>query len=185
MLPYADGYAIARINDVAWLGNDGKVTVVLNEELAQSRAGVARTPPERSFATGPFAVYASDDGKDWSRIDNPVCLGCTMAYGNGRYVAAETESTFVCSTGSTWEAHAFTKSGAGPEGERITRIDFTGQHFAILVNGAGIRLSRDGYTWSGPVDARMDQVGPAACDGRCVVVAGRILLPAAVLSDQP
>jgi hypothetical protein len=181
LLPYPDGYAIARIDDVIWLGNDGKVEVMLNRELAQFRAGVARTPPERSLVTGPFGAFGSSDGKHWNPLESAACLGCniaSVAYGNGRYVATDSESLFVSSTGSTWEQHTFVPAQAEPE--RIAHVDFTGRHFVALLNTGNIRLSLDGSSWSERLKIAVGQAEPAPCDGRCVVAAGRILLPPVV-----
>lgn len=194
MLPYPDGYAIARIDDVVWLGNDGKVEVVLKQELAQFRAGVARMPPARSLATGPFGAIESSDGKHWNPLVDAACVACDvvgMAFGNGRYLAANSESFFVSSTGTDWEEHAFEPARVSdqlttpldePGEDRIASVDFTGGHFVALLQGGNVRLSRDGSNWSTQLKIPLGQIGPAPCNGRCIVAGGRILLPPIVLS---
>jgi hypothetical protein len=195
MLAYADGYAIGRMNDVVWLDNAGAVVPVLEQSLAQFRAGVARVRGQRSLLSGPFGAFESNDGKQWRALENAACTGCNlvgMAFGNDRYLAADSQTFFVSSAADRWEAHVFepAQRSAQPAtdpsvevGEDlIARVDFTAGHFFALTNGNNLRVSRDGATWSEQLKIPLGQVGPAACSGRCIVAAGRVVRPPIILS---
>ena len=186
MLAYPGGYAIARMDDVVWLDNDGSTEVVLEQQLAQFRAGVAREAGQRSVLTGPFGAFESRDGKHWSALEHAACTGCNvvgMAFGNDHYLASDSLSFFRSSDGAAWDARIFEPAQRSMQGEdSIARVDFTGGHFFAALNAGTLRMSRDGETWSGQLKIPLGQIGPAACLGRCIIVAGRAVRPPIVLT---
>lgn len=190
VLPYPDGYAIARQDDILWMDLDGSLERVLEQDLAQFRAGVARGPGARSIVVGPFGAFSSSDGRHWVSQAAP-CTGCNavgIVYGGDRYLAADSETLFVSSQGDSWQAAAWQPT-AKPPGtpadelyeDRLARIDFTGGHFVALLEGNNTRVSLDGSNWSSQLKIPLGQIGPAACHGRCFVANGRILRAPVVL----
>jgi hypothetical protein len=193
VLPFPDGYAIARQDDILWMGLDGSLEPVLEQELAQFRAGVARAPGTRSIVTGPFGAFSSTDGRHWESAAAP-CTGCNavgIAFGNDRYLAAESLTLYASDDGGSWRPEDWKpaiKPADTPADElyedRLARIDFTGGHFVALLTGNNTRLSLDGSNWSNQLEIPLGQIGPAACNGHCYVANGRILR-APVLLQKP
>lgn len=190
ILPYPDGYAIARMDDIMWMGLDGSLELVLQQDLAQFRAGVARGPGARSIVSGPFGAFVSTDGRHWAPQAAP-CTGCNavgIAYGNDLYLAADAETLYRSDDGGSWSANTWQPAKKPPGtpadelGEdRLAQVDFTGGHFVALLEGNNTRLSLDGASWSNQLKIPLGQVGPAACGGHCFIANGRILRAPVVL----
>jgi hypothetical protein len=96
------------------------------------------------------------------------------AHGEG--AAADASMTFATTALDKGPAHDLPLPAPGEQAFR------SGRHFVAAVSGGGVRLSVDGSQWSDLLNIAERPIGPAACDGRCVVAAGRILLPPVVVS---
>jgi hypothetical protein len=124
------------------------------------------------------------DGRAYRVLAQPPCTGCNVvgiAHGNGMYLAADPETLFTSMDGETWQAHNWeraTLAAGTPEDElgegKIARIDFTGGYFTLHTADGNTSLSADGVTWTAQLKIPLGQIGPAACNGRCVVAGGRL-----------
>ncbi len=190
IIPHPDGYVLGRLHDIVWLGLDRTVRQTYSEQLAQFRAGVFAAG--RFLMAGPFYAVTSPDGQSWSKVDDfPGHSGnlVGMAYGNGVHLAADAETLFTSTDGENWQVHVWeraivTESTPLDEiGEdRIAHVDFTAGHFTLHTSGGNTSLSKDGVNWTAQLKIALGQIGPAACNERCLVAGGRLLLPPIVLS---
>lgn len=172
LVPHPEGYVAARFGDILWLSAGLDVEVTYEQKLAQFRTGILA--PDGFFLFGVFASLQSTDGRHWKTAAHPPCApeGCLVAsaaFGKDTYVVAYLDKVYTSSDGAQWDA-------AASPGEAVVRqVDFTAGLFFLRSVEDELRVSQNGKDWSEPL--RLSEPGPAACRDRCVVAAGRLLLP--------